>query len=107
MTLLTVPTIEYPIMYRAFESADLDQTKRVKYVTAGNPYNSLVKVFATYYDLILNPTTLTQVSYTFTSTPYSIVFIVVYMENDTQNYIWEYLPIWSKIKQLNQNNKLF
>ena len=111
--LVKFPIETYPVMYRAFYipytsqyNQGMLEANRIAYVTGGDQLQALTTVYHNYYDLLLNPSTLTQVSYEYDVTPYTVVFIVVYLVNNIENYIWEYLPIWANIKKLNHNNKI-
>jgi len=96
------PIKKYPILYKQYYMEGLDDTTRVKNNTTSNQLQAISQVYQNYYNIILDPTTLTSYTYNDDRTPYCVIVMINYLDRGRIKYIWEYFNNWAAIVKLNE-----
>lgn len=98
---ITFPEESYPLMYMSYWSENLSNKYKLENNNTGVLTSVISEVYKTYYNLLLDVSTMTSIAYDNTRNPYKIVVIVRYKVNGKELYLWEYYENWMSIKALN------
>lgn len=102
VTSMKFPTDSYPVLYPSFWSDNLEDTYKLENnINGGVILDPVKEVYKTYYNLILDINTLSQITYDNTRTPYPVIFVIRYQVHGKERYLWEYYNNWMDIKALN------
>ena len=97
------PINSYPVLYRSYWMEGLGEKYRVKNNITGEQLQAIQQVYKTYYNIILDTTTLSTYTYSDDRTPFTILFVVNYLHKGRIKYLWEYFHNWVGILELNEN----
>jgi len=95
------PIGSYPVLYKYYWKEDLDESKRIKNNTIGEQLQAIQQVYQTYYNKILNVTTLQSYTFSDDREPGNILFVINYLDKGKVKYLWEYFDNWVGILELN------
>jgi hypothetical protein len=97
------PEEAYPVLYKAYSDDYLSDKYKLENNQDGiGSLQPLIEVYREYYNLQLDTTTLSQITYNNIRTPHQLVFIVRFKGNDGKElYLWELYQNWMDIKKLN------
>lgn len=95
------PVDSLPVLYPSFWSDNLSEEYKIENNTNGVILDPIREVYKTYYNLLLDTSTISAITYDNTRTPYPLIFIIRYKAGDKELYLWEYYTNWMNIKNLN------
>lgn len=100
ITKVKFPKASYPVLYPGYWIEYILDDYKVE----NNQFNNAIgQIFNTYYRLQFNQSTLSQITYNNFRNPGDLIFIIRYLNNNKDYYLWEFFDNWMAIKNLNTN----
>lgn len=99
ITATKFPKAVYPVLYTGYWIEQLSDTYKLE--NNKDKSQVITDVYRTYYGLQFDPDTLSDITYNNDRMPADLVFIVRYLSQDKDYYLWEYFDNWMAIKNLN------
>jgi len=111
--LVNFPGLVYPVLYKAFyifgDGGQDPQYEFANILTSpnySNALNAITEVYSSYYHLTFNINYIYNLPVAFNPSPYTVTFVIVYLVNGIEYYVWEFLPIWNNLLKLHKKQPL-